>query len=48
MSRGVRSIVIVVLIAVAIVVLFNWVFPWVERQQQDPTIGTAQLLRSAR
>ena len=48
MSRGVRTVVIVVLIAIAIVVLFNWVFPWVERLQQDPTIGVTQLLRSAR
>lgn len=28
-----------VMIVVAVVVLFTWVFPWVESMQQDPTIG---------
>lgn len=35
----VRVLLWVVLIAVAIVVLFTWVFPWVESIQQDPTLG---------
>jgi hypothetical protein len=38
----------VVAIAIAIVVLFTWVFPWVEAQQQDPTMGSVQLLRAPR
>jgi bacteriorhodopsin len=29
-----------VVIAAAVVVLFLWVFPWVESLQQDPTMGT--------
>jgi hypothetical protein len=29
----------VIVIAAAIVVLFGWVFPWVESLQQDPTMG---------
>lgn len=28
-----------VMVAAAVVVLFTWVFPWVESMQQDPTIG---------
>ena len=47
MSRSARTVLVVVLVAAAIVVLFNWVFPWVERQQQDPTVA-AQSVRSAR
>ena len=48
MSRSIRVALVVLLAAVAVVVLFTWVFPWVERQQQDPTIGTAQLILSTR
>ena len=48
MTRSARSLLVVLLVAVVIVVLFNWVFPWVEQQQQDPTIGVVQVLRSAR
>ncbi|MBW3578497.1 MAG: hypothetical protein KY462_12295 [Actinobacteria bacterium] len=28
------------LAAVAIVVLFTWVFPWVEQRMEDPTLET--------
>jgi lipopolysaccharide export LptBFGC system permease protein LptF len=38
----------VIAIAIAVVVLFTWVFPWVEAQQQDPTMGFVQLLRAPR
>jgi len=45
--RWVRVLVLLVVIAVSVVVLFTWVFPWVEELTQDPTIGS-QLLRRPR
>jgi len=39
MGRVTKILMWVVLIAAAVVVLFTWVFPWVERMQQDPTMG---------
>jgi polyferredoxin len=45
--RWVRVLVLLVVIAVSVLVLFTWVFPWVEELTQDPTIG-AQLLRRPR
>ncbi|MFP4311659.1 MAG: hypothetical protein ACLFS9_06710 [Nitriliruptoraceae bacterium] len=45
--RLLRVLGLVLLIAVAIVVLFTWVFPWVEEVTQNPTLGV-QLLRSPR
>jgi len=49
MPRWLKAILLVVLIAVAVVVLFTTVFPWVERQLEDPTLGAAaQLLREPR
>lgn len=36
-----KAIVWLVVVAVAVVVLFTWVFPWVESIQQDPTLGVA-------
>ena len=40
MSRGLRITLLIVGIAVAIVVLFTTVFPWVERTlEQDPTVA---------
>ena len=48
MNRFVRVALVVLLVALVVVVLFTWVFPWVERQQQDPTIGIAQLILSTR
>ena len=49
MSRRSRLVLVALLVALAVVVLFTWVFPWVERQQQDPTVGVVvQLTRSAR
>ena len=46
-SRAVRILVLLVVIAVSVVVLFTWVFPWVEELTQDPTLGS-QLLRRPR
>lgn len=52
-----KALLWVVLVAVAIVVLFTWVFPWVESLQQNPTLGVVhgdgwqepgQALRAAR
>jgi hypothetical protein len=34
-----KALLWIVAIALAIVVLFTWVFPWVEERTQDPTIG---------
>ena len=49
MPKWLRVVLLVALIAVAIVVLFTTVFPWVERQLEDPTMGmAAQLLRAPR
>jgi lipopolysaccharide export LptBFGC system permease protein LptF len=42
-----KAVLLTLVIAVTIVVLFTWVFPWVEQQTQDPTIGT-QLFRLPR
>jgi hypothetical protein len=48
-ATPVKLLLWVVLLALAIVALFTWVFPWVESWQQDPSIGTAaQLLRAPR
>jgi lipopolysaccharide export LptBFGC system permease protein LptF len=53
--RSLKALLWVAVIAVAIVVLFTWVFPWVEERTQDPTIGAgsepvelAQAARSPR
>ena len=44
-----KVIIWVVVVAVAVVVLFTWAFPWVESLQQDPTLAsTGQVLRSPR
>lgn len=48
MPKAVKVLVWIVAIAVAVVVLFLWVFPWVESLQQDPTIGSSQLVRLPR
>ncbi|MFO7960557.1 MAG: hypothetical protein R6U94_06395 [Nitriliruptoraceae bacterium] len=45
--RWLKAVLLTLLIAVGIVVLFTWVFPWVEELTQDPTIG-AQLFRLPR
>jgi hypothetical protein len=46
--RWLRIVLIVLSIAIAIVVLFTTVFPWVERQLEDPTMGMAQVVRAPR
>jgi hypothetical protein len=38
-TRAGRIVLWVVVVAVAVVVLFTWVFPWVESRTQDPAIG---------
>ncbi len=38
--RWVKAILLLVVIAVAVVVLFTTVFPWVEERTQNPTMGT--------
>jgi hypothetical protein len=53
MPKIVKALSLTVVIAVAVVVLFLYVFPWVEAQQQDPTLGLPadsmiQLARSPR
>ncbi len=50
MSKVVKALVWLVVIAVAVVLLFTVVFPWVESMQQDPTLDAAglQALRSPR
>lgn len=48
MSKLIKALLWLVIIALAIVVLFTWVFPWVEEQTQNPTIGVTQLVRSPR
>ena len=40
-GRWLRAVLLVLLVALAVVVLFLWVFPWVESIQQDPTLGAA-------
>ncbi len=45
--RWLRVLVLLVVIAISVVVLFTWVFPWVEEMTQDPTLGV-QLLRRPR
>jgi hypothetical protein len=46
--RWLRIVLIVVVIAVTVVVLFTTVFPWVERQLEDPTMGAVQVVRAPR
>lgn len=41
MPKVVKWLLWAIVIAVAVVVLFTWVFPWVESMQQDPTLGLA-------
>jgi lipopolysaccharide export LptBFGC system permease protein LptF len=41
MSRTRKAVLWLVVIVVAVVVLFAWVFPWVEARTQDPAIGIA-------
>lgn len=40
MPKVVKWLLWAIVIAVAVVVLFTWVFPWVESMQQDPTLGS--------
>jgi hypothetical protein len=46
--RWLRIVLVVVLIAITVVVLFTTIFPWVERQLEDPTMGMGQVVRVPR
>ena len=39
LPRWVRILALVVLAAMAVVVLFEWVFPWVETTYYNPSVG---------
>ncbi|MEX2504425.1 MAG: hypothetical protein WD378_06220 [Egicoccus sp.] len=41
MPKWLRIVVLVLAIALAVVVLFTTVFPWVESRLEDPTMGMA-------
>lgn len=43
-ARAVRILVIVLLAAAILVLLFTVVFPWVERNLSDPTLGALSAL----
>ena len=43
MSMVIKVLIWTLVIGVSVVVLFTWVFPWVESLQQDPTLGAATL-----
>lgn len=44
MPRWLKASLIVVGSIVGVVVLFLWVFPWIEARTQDPTIGSIDVL----
>jgi hypothetical protein len=46
--RWLRIVLVVALIAITVVVLFTTVFPWVEQQLEDPTMGMGQVVRAPR
>jgi hypothetical protein len=46
--RWLRIVLVAVVIAIVVVVLFTTVFPWVERQLEDPTMGVVQVVRAPR
>jgi len=48
MPRWLKVLLLVIALAVVIVVLFTTVFPWVEQQLEDPTLGAVQVWRSPR
>lgn len=48
MPRWLRIVLLVLVIALAVVVLFTTVFPWVESRLENPTMGVVQLLRAPR
>jgi len=39
LPRWARTVLLLVVVAVAVVVLFEWVFPWVESTYYDPSVG---------
>lgn len=43
MSKVLRVLLLIVVIAVAVVALFTVVFPWVDRMLADPTMGSLRL-----
>ncbi len=46
LPRWGKAILLLVVIAVSIVILFTWVFPWVEEMTQDPTMGVGHPLHA--
>lgn len=42
MSRALRVLLLVAVIAVVVVLLFTVVFPWVDQMLADPTMGTSR------
>lgn len=38
LPRWVRTLILLVIIAVAVVILFQWVFPWVESTWYNPAV----------
>lgn len=40
LPKAVKVLLGLALAAVVIVVLFTWVFPWVEQRMEDPTLET--------
>ena len=43
MPMLIKVLIWTLVIGVSVVVLFTWVFPWVESLQQDPTLGAGAL-----
>lgn len=43
MPRCVKAVALVALIVISVVVLFTWIFPWVESNLQNPTMGSLLL-----
>lgn len=39
LPRWARTVLLLVVVALAVVVLFEWVFPWVESTYYDPSVG---------
>lgn len=38
--KAVKALVVAVLLVVAVVALFAWVFPWIEQRMEDPSLPT--------
>lgn len=47
LGRGARTAIVILIGLVVLWLLFTLVFPWVERQMEDPTLGTGQVVARA-